>query len=50
MIWPSGTYTLVKPRTGCPRGWSEGWRFQDTEDKDNKNALSIGHHFFGKKM
>ncbi|XP_048743795.1 uncharacterized protein LOC125657184 [Ostrea edulis] len=45
--WPRGTYTLVKPKTGCPRGWLEGWRWQDNEDKNNKNQIEDGHHFFG---
>eukprot|EP00105_Crassostrea_gigas_P032444 XP_011455453.1 PREDICTED: uncharacterized protein LOC105347874 [Crassostrea gigas] len=45
--WPDGTYTLVKPMTGCPSGWSEGWRFQDNENDHNTNSISQGHHFFG---
>ncbi|XP_048731677.2 uncharacterized protein LOC125648716 [Ostrea edulis] len=45
--WPEGTYTLVKPKTGCPTGWLEGWRYQDNEDDDNKNQLEDQHHFFG---
>lgn len=45
--WPQGKYTLVKPNSGCPPGWAEGWRHQDNEDSDNKNALSSGHHFSG---
>ncbi|XP_048731680.1 uncharacterized protein LOC125657180 isoform X2 [Ostrea edulis] len=45
--WPRGTYTLVKPKAGCPSGWLEGWRYQDNEDGDNKNQIEHGHHFFG---
>ncbi|CAG2184482.1 unnamed protein product [Mytilus edulis] len=45
--WPKGSYTLVKPKAGCPTGWYEGWRKQDNEDKNNKNELSSGHHFCG---
>uniref|UniRef100_A0A8W8LTD8 Apextrin C-terminal domain-containing protein n=1 Tax=Magallana gigas TaxID=29159 RepID=A0A8W8LTD8_MAGGI len=45
--WPMGTYTLVKPKTGCPPGWMEGWRRQDSEDKDNKNWIAYDHHFYG---
>ncbi|XP_061198088.1 uncharacterized protein LOC133206174 [Saccostrea echinata] len=45
--WPRGTYTLVKPRSGCPRGWLEGWRYQDNEDKHNTNFITPGHHFAG---
>lgn len=43
-----GTYTLVKPKTGCPPGWMEGWRRQDSEDKNNKNWIAYDHHFYGK--
>ncbi|XP_052062824.1 uncharacterized protein LOC127702591 isoform X2 [Mytilus californianus] len=45
--WPQGKYTLVKPKSGCPPGWFEGWRHQDNEDSDNKNSVSNGHHFYG---
>ncbi|XP_078339223.1 uncharacterized protein LOC144627150 isoform X3 [Crassostrea virginica] len=45
--WPFGTYTLVKPKAGCPTGWLEGWRHQDNEDGDNINSLAYGHHFYG---
>lgn len=46
--WPDGTYTLVKPLTGCPSGWSEGWRFQSNENRDVYTGIVHGHHFFGK--
>ena len=45
--WPFGTYTLVKPKSGCPPGWLEGWRKQDNEDIHNRNSLTYGHHFYG---
>ncbi|XP_052061861.1 uncharacterized protein LOC127701931 [Mytilus californianus] len=46
--WPKGKYTLVKPKSGCPPGWVEGWRSQDNEDdKNNINSISSGHHFYG---
>ncbi|XP_063442712.1 uncharacterized protein LOC134723013 [Mytilus trossulus] len=45
--WPKGTYTLVKPKYGCPTGWKEGWRKQDNEDHGNSNFITSGHHFFG---
>ncbi|XP_062566341.1 uncharacterized protein LOC134228673 isoform X2 [Saccostrea cucullata] len=45
--WPRGTYTLVKPKSGCPQGWLEGWRQQDSEDTHNKNFFTPGHHFAG---
>nr|XP_022296263.1 uncharacterized protein LOC111106039 [Crassostrea virginica] len=45
--WPFGTYTLVKPKSGCPSGWQEGWRRQDSEDGRNRNSLSFGHHIYG---
>ena len=47
MEWPIGTYTLVKPKTGCPPNWLEGWTDQDNEDSHNSNSISYGHHFFG---
>ncbi|CAG2197871.1 unnamed protein product [Mytilus edulis] len=47
--WPSGKYSIPKPQTGCPSGWSEGWRYQDNEDTHNINSVtpSTGYHFFG---
>ncbi|XP_048731678.2 uncharacterized protein LOC125648717 [Ostrea edulis] len=45
--WPAGTYTLIKPDTGCPSNWLEGWRFQDNENDNNKNRIDREHHFFG---
>ncbi|XP_065937962.1 uncharacterized protein [Magallana gigas] len=51
--WPSGTYTLVKPKSGCPPGWREGWTYQDNEDGNNKNSFSYDPHFagsFGRNM
>ncbi|XP_048743790.2 uncharacterized protein LOC125657178 isoform X1 [Ostrea edulis] len=45
--WPRGTYTLVKPKSGCPSGWLQGWRYQDNEDDSNQNRVTYGHHFFG---
>eukprot|EP00105_Crassostrea_gigas_P033714 XP_011457183.1 PREDICTED: uncharacterized protein LOC105349191 [Crassostrea gigas] len=51
--WPFGTYTLVKPKSGCPRGWLEGWRHQDSEDSRADNSITPGHHFagtFGRNM
>ena len=50
MEWPFGTYTLVKPKAGCPTGWLEGWRHQDMEDRDNENGLAYDHHFYGKTL
>lgn len=47
MDWPIGTYTLVKPRSGCPPDWMEGWTDQDNEDSHNSNSMSYGHHFAG---
>ncbi|XP_076109352.1 uncharacterized protein LOC143078351 [Mytilus galloprovincialis] len=46
-LWPKGTYTLVKPKAGCPFGWKEGWRDQDNEDSRNRNSITWGHHFYG---
>ena len=35
--WPGGQYSLIKASSGCPTGWSSGWRFQDNEDDNNEN-------------
>ncbi|XP_052063525.1 uncharacterized protein LOC127703117 [Mytilus californianus] len=45
--WPKGSYTLVKPKTGCPSRWREGWRKQDNEDERNSNVMPFGHNFYG---
>ncbi|CAG2230279.1 unnamed protein product [Mytilus edulis] len=47
--WPSGRLSIPKPKSGCPSGWSEGWRYQDNEDTNNHNiiTLSVSHHFYG---
>lgn len=37
MQWPDGQYSLVESASGCPSGWSSGWRYQDNEDDDNEN-------------
>jgi len=57
ILWPDGTYSLPKPRSGCPAHgqqfprWYEGWRYQDTEDgtsnNPNANRFSSHHHFAG---
>lgn len=45
--WPRGSFTLLKPKVGCPYGWYQGWRKQDNEDYVNRNWISSGHHFYG---
>ncbi|XP_048743798.2 uncharacterized protein LOC125657187 [Ostrea edulis] len=47
VMWPGGSYTLLKPDTGCPPTWLDGWRYQDNENNNNSNSISFGHHFFG---
>jgi hypothetical protein len=50
--WPSGSYGLPRPKSGCPggkkNGWREGWRYQDMEDSDKstseRSRVSIGSH------
>eukprot|EP00057_Strongylocentrotus_purpuratus_P009111 XP_011663585.1 PREDICTED: uncharacterized protein LOC105438006 [Strongylocentrotus purpuratus] len=37
---PVGTYGLPKPNSGCPTGWSEGYRYHDTEEGYPGNAWS----------
>ena len=31
-MWPSGSYSLPKPLSGCPKFWKEGWLKQDLEN------------------
>ena len=38
--WPYGTYSLIQSASGCPSGWSSGWRHQDNEDSNNANSWS----------
>ncbi|OPL21662.1 hypothetical protein AM593_03994, partial [Mytilus galloprovincialis] len=47
--WPTGSFSLPKPKSGCPSGWDEGYRFQDNEDNSNNNRVTLGstHHFYG---
>ncbi|XP_041462169.1 uncharacterized protein LOC121413421 [Lytechinus variegatus] len=45
--WPSGTYGLPKPLTGCPAGWVEGRRRHDTEDTHPLNLWSDPLHLAG---
>lgn len=40
VTWPAGTYTLPQAKSGCPSGWSSGWRYQDNEDDDNANSYT----------
>lgn len=36
--WPSGSYGLPKPKSGCPnKQWREGFRYQDSENVENTN-------------
>ena len=46
--WPSGSYGLPKPRSGCPyKEWREGFRYQDSENLENTNLKSNGSHLSG---
>ncbi|ESP03389.1 hypothetical protein LOTGIDRAFT_137430, partial [Lottia gigantea] len=52
ITWPVGSYGLMKTTSGCPSGrvhWSEGWRYQDTENIINKNSWSNPIHLSGDK-
>ncbi len=31
---------MIQTTSGCPPGWATGWRFQDNEDKRNRNWWS----------
>ena len=45
--WPSGTYGLPKPATGCPLAtgfqWRTGYRFQHTEDGSRRGGSFFLH-------
>ncbi|XP_048578632.1 uncharacterized protein LOC5514562 isoform X2 [Nematostella vectensis] len=46
--WPSGSYGLPKPMTGCHGDkWREGFRYHDTENNDNQNNQSAISHLAG---
>jgi len=50
VTWPKGTYSLAKPKSGCPEGeftWYEGWRMQNTETQSPDNAWSVNNNFAG---
>ncbi|XP_062501657.1 perforin-like protein 1 [Corticium candelabrum] len=53
IAWPKGTYGLVKPSSGCPRGsnsrWDSGWRKHDTEDGNSANQWSSSYNLAGWK-
>ena len=46
--WPSGSYTMPKPKSGCPHTdkttWKEAWRFQDLEN-DAKQGSKFSSNF-----
>ncbi|XP_046841756.1 uncharacterized protein LOC124435755 isoform X2 [Xenia sp. Carnegie-2017] len=46
--WPLGSYTLPKPKSGCPNTasltWKEAWRFQDLEN-DARQESNFSTHF-----
>lgn len=50
-MWPSGTYGLPMPLTGCPKAfdfsWQTGFYRQDTEDVKNENNRTIDSHLLG---
>lgn len=50
-LWPSGTYGLPMPLTGCPKAfnfsWQTGFYRQDTEDVKNENNRTIDSHLLG---
>jgi hypothetical protein len=52
--WPSGSYGLPRPKSGCPGGeknvWREGYRFQDMQDVKKSSEwsrVSNGSHMLG---
>lgn len=46
--WPLGSYTLPKPKSGCPHtaknSWIEAWRYQDLEN-DVKQGSKFSSNF-----
>ena len=46
--WPLGSYTMPKPKSGCPHTgkttWKEAWRFQDLEN-DAKQGSKFSSNF-----
>lgn len=50
VTWPSGTYGLNMPISGCPLdpvGFETGYLTQDTEDTGNRNSQSTLLHIKG---
>ncbi|CAC5376173.1 unnamed protein product [Mytilus coruscus] len=44
VVWPAGTYSLMKPAVGCPGNdvtWLEGSRYYDTEDDQRNNGYVV---------
>ena len=40
LLWPKGTYALPETTSGCPsHEFTEGCRYQDSEDRRNKNKF-----------
>jgi hypothetical protein len=51
--WPYGKYGLLKPTTGCPKGWADNrwidnaWISQSTMDSNPSNSRSEILHVAG---
>ena len=49
--WPSGTYGLPEPASGCPSfgevTWKRGYTYHNTEDEYPSNKRSQNYHFAG---
>ncbi|XP_052777849.1 uncharacterized protein LOC128215177 [Mya arenaria] len=46
VVWPQGTFALMKPRTGCPTSasrWLEGWLKQTPERQSPNNEWNATH-------
>ncbi|KAH9523345.1 hypothetical protein Btru_066450 [Bulinus truncatus] len=48
--WPTGTYGLYEPQTGCPQDttstkWTVGYRRHHTVSQQNRDEVSPGSHF-----
>ena len=51
MKWPSGTYGIPQPISGCPDDaeltWKTGYTYHDTEDDNPENQRSAVYHMSG---
>ncbi|XP_028403903.1 uncharacterized protein LOC114526488 [Dendronephthya gigantea] len=44
-MWPSGSYSLPKPISGCPNSWKEGWLRQHLDEHSEAMQSSFSSNF-----